>query len=424
MDPMDSKEYMKLFICYLPGLDYRRVTTQRTPYISNLVTSYPFVKISTLPSTELLPTLITGVYPHEHGIWQVRLKPEARSLRKKRFIDRIPDIFSTTIQCFYKLFEKTYDLAAIPSYRRRYFDLYRFKYGRRVDSKDYLKKLGSYESIFGILGDDAKYLFTNNFDMLDSLLRNLPFDERKLIFLEMYALDLLQHWNLDRQKTMDPAYGATDDFVRRLNEKCQQRGVTLMLLVDHGQEPVTGIIPLKKELERSGIREEEFSYFLEVVQARFWFHTDRARNRIKDLLGTIAHTTVFTYKDLHQFHVRFDDDAYGELYLMADPGYIFFPHDFYHPLANLYLGLTDWHQKNRIFRPVHRGTHGYLPNHPSEEGFAILIDRNYNATRPSIELIDIAPTVLALLGRPRPEHMKGTVAFHYRDIVKKDNLGG
>ena len=96
MDLMDSKENMKLFICYLPGLDFRRVTTQRTPYISNLVTSYPLVKISTLPSTELLPTLITGVYPHEHGIWQVRLKPEARSLRKKRVVDRIPDIFSTT----------------------------------------------------------------------------------------------------------------------------------------------------------------------------------------------------------------------------------------------------------------------------------------------------------------------------------------
>jgi len=387
------------------------VTPEQTPFISQLMGVYPWAAISTLPSTELLPTLITGVYPHENGIWQVRLKPDAKQLQRRRILDRAPDFLSTTMQCLWKLFDKSYDLAAIPPRRRRCFDLFRFKYERRMHANESLVKFGSYDSIFGILGDNGKYRFTKSFGKLDSLLSELPSGGPRLEFLEMYALDLIQHWYLDREETMRYAYQTTDEFVRRLQENCQRKAVTLMLLVDHGQEPVVGVIPLAEELRRLGIPEEEFSYFLEVAQARFWFHTDRARRRITDLLGTIDHATVLGYKDLHQFHIGWEDESYGELYLIAEPGFIFFPHDFYQPLANLFLGLTDWHQRSRVFCPRHRGCHGYLPSHPSEKGYAILLDKGSTAIRPEIELIDLAPSVLAFLGMPKPKYMKGTSAF-------------
>ena len=409
---MTPRESRKLFVCYVPGLDSRRITPEQTPFISQSMGFNPWAAISTLPNTELLPTLITGVYPHEHGIWQVRLKPDAERLQRRRILDRAPDFLSTTFQCLWKLFEPSYDLTAIPARRRRCFELFRFKYERRrMDPNASLGKIGPYESIFGILGDDSKYYFTKSFDKLGSLLSQLPSGGPRLEFLEMYALDLLQHWNLDREETMRSAYQATDEFVRRLHENCQRRAVTLMLLVDHGQEPVVGAIPLAKELRRSGIPEEEFRYFMEVAQARFWFHTERARRRITDLLGTVGHTTVLGYKDLHRYHIGFEDEAYGELYLIAEPGFIFFPHDFYHPLGNLFLGLTDRHQRSRIFQPRHRGNHGYLPEHPSEKGFAILFDRDSTSIRPEIELIDFAPSVLAFLGVPKPQYMKGTHAF-------------
>src|SRR4029450_2840261 len=106
-------------------------------------------------------------------------------------------------------------------------------------------------------------------------------------------------------------------------------------------------------------------------------------------------------------HVSFEDDTYGETYLSPDAGYIFFPHDFYQPLANLFLGLRDWHQRSRLLRPIHRGNHGYLPHFPSEQGYAILLDSGYRATRAEIELIDVAPSLLALLGQAPPAHMHG-----------------
>ena len=325
---MTSREDKRLLVCYVPGLDLRRVTPEYTPYVSQLMGSYPWTAISTLPSTELFPTMITGVYPHEHGIWQVRMKPDTNHLQRRVILDRVPDFLTTTMQCLQNLFDKSYDLAAIPARRRRRFDLYRYKYERRMDSDEFVMRIGSFDTIFGILGEEGRYHFTKSFGTLDSLLSVLPSGGQRLEFLEMYALDLTQHWYLDREETMRSAYRTTDDFVRRLHENCQRKTVTLMLLVDHGQEPVVGIIPLAEKLRRSGIPEEEFSYFLEVAQARFWFHTDRARRRITDLLGTIDHTTLLGYKDLRRYHIEWEDDSYGELYLMAEPGFIFFPHDF------------------------------------------------------------------------------------------------
>jgi hypothetical protein len=188
-----------------------------------------------------------------------------------------------------------------------------------------------------------------------------------------------------------------------------------MVLVDHGQEPVIGTIPFKQQLKKLGIRDSDYSYFAELATIRLWFHTDESRNRITELLQKLEHTTLLKYTEMHQYHVCFDNSDYGEYYLMADPGYIFFPHDFYQPLANTYLGLTDREQRSRVLNPVHRGNHGYLPQHPSEKGYAILVDNKYSAQASEIELIDFAPTVLTLVGHPPAQHMNGKIAFQQED---------
>ena len=110
---------------------------------------------------------------------------------------------------------------------------------------------------------------------------------------------------------------------------------------------------------------------------------------------------------MHQFNVSFDDASYGEYYLMADAGSIFFPHDFYQPLANLYLGLFGPSQRIRISNPVHRGNHGYLPHYPSEKGFLVIADPEVHPTREQMSLIDFAPTVLNCIGATKPSHMSG-----------------
>jgi hypothetical protein len=400
-----------LVVCYVPGLDARRVDTQRTPFIHRLRQVSQVVPLRTLPSTELVPTIVSGTLPHQHRVWQVSLKQEFRAPGPRRIGDRLPDILVTTVQCTHHFFDPTHDLSVIPWRRRRRFDLHRFKYTRRAASSRSMDCFSSFPSIFGLLGDQSKYIFTKDFDSLPALARRLPSGERMLEFVEMYALDLTQHWHLDNTAVMDIALARTDRFVRDLHARCQDRGARFMLLVDHGQELVVGTIPFLQALKKTGIPETEFSYFVELASARLWFHTDRARRVLTEALASLPRTTLLTWQEMYDYQVCFEDDSFGELYAFAHAGHIFFPHDFYQPIGNAVLGLMDRHQRQRFSNPVHRGNHGYLPHSPSERGWLIADDVTLNSPQREAQLIDIAPSVLSLIGVSSPDHMKGVPLF-------------
>jgi hypothetical protein len=408
---MTTETERPLVVCYVPGLDARRLDTRRTPCIHQLRQVSQVVPLRTLPSTELVPTLVSGTLPHQHRVWQVSLKPEFRAPGPRRLGDRLPDILVTTLQCTHHFVDPTHDLSVIPWRRRRRFDLHRFKYTRRAASSRSMDSFSSYPSIFGLLGDRSEYIFTKDFDSLPALARRLPSGGRLLEFVEMYALDLTQHWHLDNATVMDDALARTDRFVRNLHARCQDRGARFMLLVDHGQELVVGTIPFLQALKKTGIPETEFSYFVELASARLWFHTDRARRVLTEALSSLPRTTLLTWQDMHDYQVCFEDDSFGELYAFADAGHIFFPHDFYQPIGNAVLGLMDRHQRQRFSNPVHRGNHGYLPHYPSEQGWLIADDVTWNSPHREAQLIDIAPSLLSLIGVPSPDHMKGVPLF-------------
>jgi hypothetical protein len=397
----------RILVCYVPALDRRYISDAVTPTIAELVSRYSCVEISTIPSTELVPTLLSGVYPHEHQVWQVSLDSHQERTAAQSILDAFPDIFTTTAQCILQKFHPEFDLAAIPPQRRREFTQHRFKYTRRSATPEIMLEFNGHKTIFGLLGEAAQYQFTLNFDDLKTIAKDTPEHDLKFEFLEMYALDLYQHWHLDNDVGMREALQRTDQFVADLREGCDRNEKTLILLVDHGQEPVRNKIPIVKLLRESGIPQTDYNFFCELACTRLWFHTERARKTIIPKLQQLQYCRLFHFSEMHQYQICFDDSRYGEYYVMADAGSIFFPHDFYQPLANLYLGLFGPSQRSRIFNPIHRGNHGYLPHYPSEKGFMVVMDDEISPNRNTMSLIDFAPTMLTYLGDTIPLNMAG-----------------
>jgi hypothetical protein len=387
------------------------VDGRRTPYLNDLRQQFPVTGLRTLPCTELVPTLISGTLPHQHRVWQVSLRPEFRDGAAPGLFGLAPDGAVSVVQLVRHFFDRTYDLAVIPWRRRRRFHLHRFKYTRRSASADELQEFAGFRTVFGLLGEQARYEFTKDFDSLPGIARRLPSGQRALEFLEMYALDLVQHWHLDDDGVMDDALRWTDDFVRALHARCIEHGTRFMLLVDHGQELVVGTIPLVQALQGSGVPESEFTYFAELASARLWFHSDRARRVLPSLLRELPHVTLRNWREMHACDVRFEDDTFGELYVFADAGYVFFPHDFYQPLGNLVLGIMDRQQRARAGQPVHRGNHGYLPENPSERGWMLIDDASLQPRATEASIVDVAPTLLDLVGATPPDHMRGRCLY-------------
>ncbi|HSG64209.1 MAG TPA: hypothetical protein VLD39_04385, partial [Gammaproteobacteria bacterium] len=145
--------------------------------------------------------------------------------------------------------------------------------------------------------------------------------------------------------------------------------------------------------------------------ARFWFHSEEARQLIMGKLAALDHATLLSYEDMHRFGVPLEDDSYGEIFLFLDPGYIFFPHDFHHGLANLWLGLSDPMQRSRLRDPRHKGNHGHLSHFDAEEGHILLCSEDFEAVDGRGDILDVAPSILNVLSYGVPSTMNGRTLF-------------
>jgi hypothetical protein len=408
---MSNKLFDRLMICHISALDSRRINKEHTPFLADSFHGYPSVTIETIPEVDLDPTIMTGVYPHEHKMWQVRLKDALGSGFGPTLTDGMPEMLTSTFQCLVHLFNGSFDLAAVPSWRRRRFEISKIRFMKRSVSG--FLKLNGIDTFLNIVGEkDCSFIYNGRFDQLFSVLTSLSPFKHKLQLVQIHSLDTLQHWNLDNPNYIQKFYGEMDRFVKELHNKCRNNGITLMVLSDHGQEPVKGSINILKFLRKLGIPKNEYTYYIEAPKARFWFHSDRARETILEKLSSLQNSMLLSYKDLHKYNVKFEEESYGEYYLIAEPGYIYFPNDFYHPLANIFLGITDWQQRSRLSGPLYRGYHGYLPHNESEKGFIMLLDDRFTAYRQEGNIIDFAPTVLGLLGYEKPDFMRGNCVFH------------
>jgi hypothetical protein len=398
----------KVFIAYIPGMDTRNLSKGWTPFISECLKNYAWSKIFTNPSNEVLSTLITGMNPHEHGIWQLKTKESLDSVREEKLTDKIPDIFTVAIQAFRHQFFHDCDVPTIPPRRRRAFELRRVKFRGRANTSDLLQQLGNVPSILNSMDQgNIIYSFSDRLNDQQTLVSNVANGDAKLEFLQFHALDMLGHWQLNTEEKLEDVYSQVDSFLRNLYEKCESKGIRMAIVSDHGQEKVIGDINIKKKINQIDVPQNEFNYYIQPMQARFWFHSNRAREQILKALKEVTPGNILHFEDLHKFNIDFKSPDYGEVYFIPEPGYLLFPHDFYHPLVNLVFGVKDPQQRNRILNPKHVAYHGYLPHHDSEKGLLLLTDNLSKLNQTEINAADIAPTLLNMVDQAKPDFMSG-----------------
>ena len=400
----------KLMILYFSGFDYRKINKNTTPYVHSLSEKYPMIKINTIPDVDLKTTMWTGCYPHEHGNWQVRLK-EDRNFDTKRTQDYLPDIITTTFQCFIHSITGKFDLSGVPDWRRRRFDICKTKNWWRNSREPF--SINGVDTIFTIIGkNNYNFVYEGRFNKMISALSKQFIKNKKLEVFDAHGSDIFTHWNIDNEEKMIDAYKKIDNCIKDLHAECENRGITLMLMSDHAQAKVEDTIDIPGKIDELGIKKNEITYFIEASKARFWFHSDSAREKMLDYFSGEQRGTLLHFEELYKYNIKFNDDSYGEYYFITNPGTIFYPNDFYHPIGNLYLALTNKEQRGRIQSPIYRGYHGHLPYNECEKGFVMLLDNDYKPNRKEIEIIDIAPTVLNLLGYDKPDSLQGDTPFY------------
>jgi hypothetical protein len=327
-------------------------------------------------------------------------------------VDVLPVGVATAAQCVAHWADRRFDLAAVPPRRRRRLRLTRTKYKRRTLQPEALFRIGGAATIFDAVGAArSRYLFSASYDPERHVLPRVARGDVDLEVLDLYSLDRLQQWNLDRPDEVRLAYATLDRFMARLCARAAGAGVAVMIVSDHGHEPIVRAIDVLAALRQLGIGPRHADWFVEVSNARFWLHDDGARRALRDWLGALGEGTLLSWEEMRAEGIALRDSSYGEIFYYLDPGRIFFPHDFHHPLANFWLGLTDRLQRARLRDPRHRGNHGHLPRFEAERSFALLLAEGFVPLRDRGSIVDVAPSVLALLGLAPPAAMEGTALF-------------
>lgn len=410
---MNPSTQNRLCVCYIHGLDRRRINSEDTPYLASLLAREDHALVDTFPSNELVSTVFTGVYPNEHGLWQATLRTTNPRNLWDRLVDATPDALTTTAQLFRYQFDRSFELPVIPPRRRRRLDFHRFKYYRWADGGDSIQNIGGFTTLFKIMGDRCRFTFAKDLTGTEQALLNAPSADKQVDFIQTYGLDQVEHWGLDQPEQVTEAMRRIDTWLKDAAQRCADQNVAMLIFSDHGQEAVKGYVDIKNKLKQWGATDRDCTYLIEAQCARFWFHDDQLRQRIVPKLEALDHTRAVRNKDLEAFGLHFTDESYGELYLYTDQGHTFFPHDFYHPLANAVMGWTERQvMGNRRKDPRHRGYHGHLPPHPAEVGFLVMTDpASAQRTTDRATLIDIAPTILTLTGHQPADTMKGRHVF-------------
>lgn len=399
----------RLLVLYVPSLDRRWLSAEATPYLHSELGRRPTVELATHPSVEQMPTMVTGVWPHAHRCWQVRLRPARNRTAGQRLIDALPVRLVTAAQCVRHAFDKGFDLPTVEPRRRRRFEMHRLKVQRRHGGGMEAVDFNGLPTVFSAVDHDARYRTVFSFADVPDGLGPMIDGGVKLDLLELYALDLFAHWNLDQPAAMRRALGKADRLIADAVAHAERLGLGVVLLVDHGQEAVVHHLDLPAVLRGSGVPRDEYDWYVEVCNARFWFHTDGARDRLTAALGALPGATFLTAEAMAEYHIHLPAaERFGDAYLVTDPGAIFFPHDFYHPLVNRYMGRKTPEQRPRLADARHRGYHGHLPGGAADTGYLVPLSNGIEATAGGgAELIDVAPTLLGLLGVRCPETMRG-----------------
>ncbi len=229
----------------------------------------------------------------------------------------------------------------------------------------------------------------NRFDRCYST--NLDF-----VYLHFAELDWVGHENgphsAEQKRQLREIDRAVEKVYQRLCADFEE--VRLVVFGDHGMVKVTECCNIEEQLADSGLKApDDYLYFLDSTQARFWFFREGAREKVTRLLEKSPYGHILLPADLERLRSRFFHNRFGELIFAVNNGVILFPNFF--------------QRENPC-----RGMHGYLPE--VEANWARLLVHGFGEhgrMRESVSMVSLFPTFLDLLDLPVPKTCSAPSVF-------------
>ena len=310
-------------------------------------------------SSGAIPSLLSGRYPSQHGHWNLFYRaPDVSPFRWTRPLGALPS----------PLVDNRVSRRVVKHLARRlsgytgYFSIYDYPVAH-LPHFDLTEKRDIYQpggldcpSIFdrfraaGLEWECYNYHAHSDAEILALAPARAAETSARVLFLYLSGLDNYLHFHVHEPDGVTTHVAWYEAGLRRVWDAARRRrsDVRMFVFSDHGMTPIRWTYDLGRDVEHLGLRiGVDYLPAYDSTMARFWVWTDRARQRLTDLLTDHPGGTLLDHAELQRLGVWFDDDRYYQLLFLMRPG----------------LLLCPSHMGGVRFA----GMHGYHPSEPTAD---------------------------------------------------------
>lgn len=132
-----------------------------------------------------------------------------------------------------------------------------------------------------------------------------------------------------------------------------RENLTFAVFSDHGQCEQKSCVDILARLCENALKlGDDYSCFIDATLALFWARDESVKEKLLNTLNRIKSGKLLSEDLQKRYHIKFDNNRYGEIVFVLKPGGTFFP-NFFSAFGTM------------------RGLHGYLPEEEVQKGFLI-----------------------------------------------------
>ena len=347
-------------------------------------------------SAAAIPSLLTGQWPRDHGHWCLYFRarrPSDSPFTGAGMLARLPAPLANRWTVRRRLAGWWSRRANI----RGYFGLYDVPY-RELADLDYVERKDTWST--GTFGGGS---FVDDLEAggirshvsdwrvpdetkLEAALERERVDPAEVYLLYLTEIDARQHAHGSRGRPVMDRLTEYHPRIEALLASAGRRGPSRLVVVsDHGMTDIHDILDPGPVLSRLGLRDgPDYRVFLDSTFLRFWCESPAVVRRIEETIGNTKGLAIVTAAEQRREGIDFNDDRYGAVIALADPGVLICPS---------YMGRT----------PL-AGMHGYSPDDPASD--AMLLAEEAPAT-PLASILDLRRHFRSMLA-PRLDGIIGS----------------
>lgn len=320
-------------------------------------------------SSTCIPTILTGELPQDHGHFSsFYLDPDGSPFKKLSGLERVFPSFMNRGRV------RNYLSKAIAwkNDYTGYFQIYGMPFSK-LEKYNYLEKhdiyeaggiVGGQEVLFDALNRKGWKVGRSNWKKNDQ--HNLKMceqavqqDDINFYYLYLSEFDAHQHEHGALSDSSLSKLAWYEKQLRELISKARDRfeTVELQLFSDHGMCNIEEYINLKEIVDKLDICSDNFDVIYDSTMARFWFHDESTKNRIKNALHRSGYGHWLSDEWLQEQGCYFNDAKFGTDIFLVTPGLLVCPSDMgSHPMKGMHG-----------YSPLHKSSHAsFLSNSVNE----------------------------------------------------------